>query len=85
MIYVEKVQGSAEQAQPFIVNVDTIYVHKNIVKLEPREDGNENMYEYDEYQYSFAEFPSASAQVIQELEEDWIDQYTLLLVEKGVL
>lgn len=90
MVYQEKVQGSAEQAQPLIINVDTIYVHKNIVKLEPKEDENgkivnENMYEYDEYQYSFAEFPSANAQVMTMLEDEWIDQYTLLLVEKGIL
>lgn len=90
MVYQEKVQGSVEQAQPLIINVDTIYAHTNISKLELKEDEegrvvNEGMYEYDEYQYSFAEFPDASAQVMTMLEDEWIDQYTLLLVEKGIL
>lgn len=59
MKVIGKVQGSLEQAQPLIVNIDTVYVHTNIKKVE-REDqfGNpiENLYEYDEIQYTLSEY-----------------------------
>ena len=32
MKVIGKVQGALEQAQPLIVNVDTVYVHTNIKK-----------------------------------------------------
>lgn len=69
MIYTEKVRGSAQAALPFIVDVDTIYLHTNIVKLEPVED-NDDLYEYTERQYSFAEFAQFADEVLASLDED---------------
>ena len=48
-----KVQGSAEQAQPLIIGKDTVYVHTNIEQVET-EYGL--MWEYDEEQYTHAEY-----------------------------
>ena len=58
MKVIGKVQGTLEQAQPLIVNVDTVYVHTNIKKLEKDHSGNpvDNLYEYDEVQYTLSEY-----------------------------
>lgn len=53
------VQGSGAQAIPLIVDVDTVYVHTNINKIEGTDmDGNpiENSYTYHEKQYSHREY-----------------------------
>ena len=54
---IKNVQGSTEQAQPLIVNKDTVYVHTNIVQATD-EDGNiiEGLYIYDEVQYTKDEY-----------------------------
>ena len=54
---IKNVQGSTEQAQPLIVNKDTVYVHTNIVQATD-EDGNviDNLYVYDEVQYTKDEY-----------------------------
>ena len=65
MKYIEKVQGSAEQAVPLIINHDIVYIHKNITKLE-RED-NAELYEYEEYQYSKDEYLQVLTQENQEM------------------
>nr|DAT06880.1 MAG TPA: hypothetical protein [Caudoviricetes sp.] len=44
------VKGSGEQAKELIVGFDTVYVHKNIKKLE---DGD---YQYEEVQYDKDEY-----------------------------
>lgn len=90
MIYIENVQGSAEAATPFIINVDTIYVHTNITKLEPKENEigeivDADLYSYNEYQYTFEEFRELGSAGLDIIKDDLIDEYTLLLVEKGVL
>ena len=53
----KNVQGSLQQAQPLIVNKDTVYVHTNIVQSTD-EDGNvvDNLYVYDEVQYTKDEY-----------------------------
>ena len=58
MKVIGKVQGTLEQAQPIIVNVDTVYVHTNIKKLGKDHLGNpvDNLYEYDEVQYTLSEY-----------------------------
>lgn len=59
MKVIGKVQGSLEQAQPLVVNIDTVYVHTNIKKVEGEDQfGNpiENLYEYDETQYTLSEY-----------------------------
>ncbi len=65
MKYIEKVQGSAAQAVPLIINHDIVYVHKNIIKLE-RED-NAELYEYEEYQYSKDEYLQILTEQNQEM------------------
>ena len=54
---IKNVQGSLQQAQPLIVNKDTVYVHSNIVQATD-EDGNiiEGLYVYDEVQYTKDEY-----------------------------
>lgn len=50
--------GSSEQAKELIVGKDTIYVHTNIKKLESDAEGKpaENLYSYDEIQYTKDEY-----------------------------
>lgn len=54
---IKNVQGSLQQAQPLIVNKDTVYVHTNIVQATDK-DGNilDNLYVYDEVQYTKDEY-----------------------------
>ena len=54
---IKNVQGSSQQAQPLIVNKDTVYVHTNIVQATD-EDGNvvDGLYVYDEVQYTKDEY-----------------------------
>ena len=53
------VHGGAEQAVPLVVGKDTVYVHTNIIKLEP--DPNDefapaDLYSYEEVQYDKDEY-----------------------------
>lgn len=52
------VHGSASQAQPLIVGVDTVYVHTNITKVETDAEGKavEGLYQYNEVQYDKDEY-----------------------------
>ena len=52
MIFKEKVRGCAEQAKTLIIGKDTVYVHFNVIQVD------ENMFEYDEEQYTLNEFMS---------------------------
>jgi len=55
LVIVQKVTGSAEQAVPLVIGVDTVYVHTNIKQIESI--GNQGaQYEYDESQYTIAEY-----------------------------
>lgn len=55
------VRGSEEQAKELIVGFDTVYVHKNIKKLE---DGD---YQYEEVQYNKDEYIELIAKTNKEL------------------
>ena len=70
----KNVQGSTEQAQPLIVNKDTVYVHTNIVQATD-EDGNviEDLYVYDEVQYTKDEYIQIMAEKNETLERDLTD------------
>ena len=70
----KNVQGSTEQAQPFIVNKDTVYVHTNIVQATD-EDGNvvDGLYVYDEVQYTKDEYIQIMAEKNETLERDLTD------------
>ena len=71
---IKNVQGSTEQAQPLIVNKDTVYVHTNIVQATD-EDGNvvDNLYVYDEVQYTKDEYIQIMAEKNETLERDLTD------------
>ena len=71
---IKNVQGSTEQAQPLIVNKDTVYVHTNIVQATD-EDGNvvDGLYVYDEVQYTKDEYIQIMAEKNETLERDLTD------------
>ena len=71
---IKNVQGSIEQAQPLIVNKDTVYVHTNIVQATD-EDGNivDGLYVYDEVQYTKDEYIQMIAEKNETLERDLTD------------
>ena len=71
---IKNVQGSTEQAQPLIVNKDTVYVHTNIVQATD-EDGNvvDELYVYDEVQYTKDEYIQMMAEKNETLERDLTD------------
>lgn len=50
------VTGMKEQAVELIVGTDTVYVHTNITKLEPTEEGQAELYQYNEVQYEKDEY-----------------------------
>ena len=70
----KNVQGSLQQAQPLIVNKDTVYVHTNIVQATD-EDGNvvDGLYVYDEVQYTKDEYIQIIAEKNETLERDLTD------------
>ena len=71
---IKNVQGSIQQAQPLIVNKDTVYVHTNIVQAID-EDGNivDGLYVYDEVQYTKDEYIQMIAEKNETLERDLTD------------
>ena len=71
---IKNVQGSSQQAQPLIVNIDTVYVHTNIVQATD-EDGNvvDGLYVYDEVQYAKDEYIQIMAEKNETLEKDLTD------------
>ena len=71
---IKNVQGSLQQAQPLIVNKDTVYVHTNIVQATD-EDGNviDDLYVYDEIQYTKDEYIQIIAEKNETLERDLTD------------
>lgn len=62
--------------QEVVYGKDTVYVHENIMKLEPVTDvdgeeiTNENMYSYDETQYTYMEWAVMQDEVIQTTREE---------------
>ena len=71
---IKNVQGASQQAQPLIVNKDTVYVHTNIVQATD-EDGNvvDGLYVYDEVQYTKDEYIQIIAEKNETLERDLTD------------
>lgn len=71
---IKNVQGSLEQAQPLIVGKTTVYVHTNIVQAKD-EDGNviDDLYVYDEIQYTKDEYIQMIAEKNETLERDLTD------------
>ena len=71
---IKNVQGSLQQAQPLIVNKDTVYVHTNIVQSKDK-DGNvvDNLYVYDEVQYTKDEYIQIMADKNSQLEKELTD------------
>ena len=71
---IKNVQGSLQQAQPLIVNKDTVYVHTNIVQATDK-DGNvvDGLYVYDEVQYTKDEYIQIMAEKNETLERDLTD------------
>ena len=71
---IKNVQGSLQQAQPLIVNKDTVYVHTNIVQATD-ENGNvvDGLYVYDEVQYTKDEYIKLMAEKNETLERDLTD------------
>ncbi len=71
MIDVGIVQGSAEQAVPLVVGVDTVYVHTDITQI--TEDNNNmpvsNLYSYHEVQYGKDEYIKIQAEKNAALEQ----------------
>lgn len=86
MKYIENVMGSKVASAPLIMNVDTIYVHTNVRKVVPKEgEEDRNDYQYTERQYTYEEYKEKHAEITQLLADDANDQYTLSLMESGVL
>ena len=77
---IKNVQGSLQQAQPLIVNKDTVYVHTNIVQATD-EDGNvvDGLYVYDEVQYTKDEYIQIMAEKNETLERDLTDTQLAIL------
>ena len=71
---IKNVQGSSQQAQPLIVNKDTVYVHTNIVQATD-DDGNvvDGLYVYDEVQYTKDEYIQIMAEKNSQLEKELTD------------
>ena len=71
---IKNVQGSLQQAQPLIVNKDTVYVHTNIVQSTDK-DGNvvDGLYVYDEVQYTKDEYIQIMAEKNSQLEKELTD------------
>lgn len=91
MIKRTKVQGSKEQAKELIMNIDTVYEHSNVVKLEFKETDpmfGAELYQYDEIEYSLKEWNEKITNkydVPDVKVTNIIDDYTIKLVESGVL
>lgn len=80
---VGRIQGSADQALPLIVGVDTVYVHTNIEKVEETDANRErveNLFEYDETQYTKDEYIKLIAERNATL-EDSLTETQLALCE----
>lgn len=82
-------QGSEQASAPLIINVDTIYVHTDIVKVEPQE-GEEGMnvegsdvYEYTEYQYTYQEFKDNYKEAVSVLADNVVGDYIKELITSG--
>lgn len=76
------VQGSFEQAKDLIIGKDTVYVHTNITQVTEDKEGNavEDLYSYNEIQYTKDEYIELLSKKNMLLENDIINTQ-LALVE----
>ena len=75
MIQYKKVQGTQEKVLPLELNIDTVYIRKNIIRK--TDEDNNSYWEYDEAQLTFEEY---FKQVIPE-QEQAIGELTTLLAD----
>lgn len=88
MKFIPNVTGSAEQAIPLIVGIDTVYVHTNIREIEVEiSDGVfQTQYQYDEYQYTKDEYIKLLSEKNELLESQLTDtQLALVEIYEGML
>lgn len=88
MKFIPNVTGSAEQAIPLIVGIDTVYIHTNIREIEVEiSDGVfQTQYQYDEYQYTKDEYIKLLSEKNELLESQLTDtQLALLEIYEGML
>ena len=80
MVEYKNVKGSYEASQPLIINIDTVYVHTNIRQATDPKTGElmENMYVYDEKQYTKDEYIGILSQQLTNLQA-----LTLSMVQSG--
>lgn len=77
-----KVRGSRETIQPLEVNIDTVYVRSNIVRIETEEFTG---WEYDEIQYGIREYIKVVSTKTIATEEYLLDiDYRMTMKETGV-
>ncbi len=62
------VYGSAEQAEPLIIGVDTVYVHTDITPLINENDADSHIFKYHEIQYGKDEYIKLISEKNTELE-----------------
>lgn len=79
MIKYEGVQGSMEVVKHLEFNIDTVYVRNNIIKSE-----KENLWQYDEIQYSYEEWIEFQEKKITILEAEQAN-INYLLMMGGIL
>jgi len=77
------VQGSAEQALPFVINKNVVYVHTDIKKLEITDEEMKDavVYEYHEFQYSIDEY----LQMAKEQSDSQNAEIMLAIAELGTM
>ena len=75
------IQGSAAQAQPLIVGVDTVYVHTNIKAVTKDAEGNkvEGLFQFNEIQYTKDEYIKLVSEKNDELEGQLTDTQLALI------
>ena len=77
-----KVRGSQETVPTLEVNIDTVYVRSNIVRIETEEFTG---WEYDEIQYSIREYIEVVSTKTIATEEYLLDiDYRMTMKETGV-
>ncbi|PIC73354.1 hypothetical protein [Sporosarcina sp. P17b] len=78
-----KVRGTQETVQEIEVNVDTVYIRRNIKWIETEEESFVG-WEYDEDQYAMSEFGEYLAKAKRLNEQYLVDiDYRLTLLEMG--
>lgn len=74
------VRGSKAQAMPIVVNIDTVYIHSDIRKV----DDESEIYEYQETQYTLREYTELLANLVN-LEGSTVAKLKLADMQKNAL